>query len=85
MAVVKSWGMHSEHSQYRTNRVRALIRRTDVHYINNQHIHPCKSYQRISVLVMEVICEPQNIAKVLRSDSHIVQTRFIDHIDIIYS
>ena len=34
---------------------------------------------------MEVICEPQNIAKVLRSDSHIVQTRSIDHIDTIYS
>ena len=51
----------------------------------NQDIHSCKSYQRISVLVMEVICEPQNIAKVLRSDSHIVQTRFIEHIDTIYS
>ena len=31
----------------------------------NQHILSCKSYQRTSVLVMEVICEPQNIAKVL--------------------
>ena len=41
----------------------------------NQHILSCKSYQRISVLVMEVICEPQNSAKVLISDSHIMQTR----------
>ena len=51
----------------------------------NQHIHSCKSYQRISVLVMEVICEPQNIVKVLRSDSHIMQIRFMDHMDTIQS
>ena len=52
---------------------------------SNQSIHSCKSYQRISVLVMEVICEPQNIAKVLRSGSDIMQTRFMDHMDTIQS
>ena len=46
----------------------------------NQHTYSCKSYQRISVLVIEVIFKPQNIAKVPNSDSNTVQTRSIDHI-----
>jgi len=31
----------------------------------NQHTYSCKSYQRISVLVIEVIFKPQNIARSL--------------------
>ena len=46
----------------------------------NQHTYSCKSYQRISVLVMEGFFKPQNTAKVPNSDSHTVQTRSIDHI-----
>ena len=46
----------------------------------NQHTYSCKSYQRISVLVIEVIFKPQNIAKVPNSDSKTVQTRSIDYI-----
>ena len=46
----------------------------------NQDIHSCKSYQRISVLVIEVIFKPQNIAKVPNSGSNTVQIRSIDHI-----
>ena len=46
----------------------------------NQHTYSCKSYQRISVLVIEVIFKPQNIAKVPNSGSNTVQTRSIDHI-----
>ena len=62
----------------------ALMDRVYVHYDRNQHTYSCKSYQRISVLVMEVISKPQNIAKVPNSDNHIVQTRSIDHIYAIY-
>ena len=50
----------------------------------NQHTYSRKSYQRISVSVMEGIFKPQNIAKVPNSDSHIVQTPSIDHIHAIH-
>ena len=43
-----------------------------------------KSYQRISVSVMEGFFKPQNIAKVPNSDSHIVQTPSIHHIYAMY-
>jgi len=50
----------------------------------NQHTYSCKSYQRISVLVIEVIFKPQNIAKVPNSDTHTVQIPSIDHIHTIH-
>ena len=49
----------------------------------NQHTYSCKSYQRISVLVIEVIFKPQNIAKVPNSDTHTMQIPSIDHIHAI--
>ena len=49
----------------------------------NQHTYSRKSYQRISVSVMELIFKSQNIAKVPNSDSQIVQTPSIDHIHAI--
>ena len=50
----------------------------------NQHTYSCKSYQRISVLVIEVIFKPQNIAKVPNSDTHTVQIPSFDHIHTIH-
>ena len=46
----------------------------------NQHTYSRKSNQRISVLVIEVIFKPQNIAKVPNSVSKTVQTRSMNHI-----
>ena len=46
----------------------------------NQHTYSCKSYQRISVLVIEVIFKPQNIAKVPNSGSNTAQISSVDHI-----
>ena len=46
----------------------------------NQHTYSCKSYQIISVLVIEGTFKLQNIAKVPNSGSNTVQIRSIDHI-----
>ena len=54
----------------------------------NQHTYSCKLYQRTSVLVIEVIFKPQNIAKVHIQESrrgkggpwrHIHPKRFVTH------
>ena len=50
----------------------------------NQHTYSCKSYQRISVLVIEVIFKPQNIAKIPNSDTHTVQIPSFDDIHTIH-
>ena len=51
-----------------------------MHIHEEQHVYSCKSYQRISVSVMEVFFKPQNIAKVPNSDSRMVQTPSHRHI-----
>jgi len=50
----------------------------------NQYTYSCKSYQRISVLVIEVIFKPQNIAKIPNSDTHTVQIPSFDHLHTIH-
>ena len=51
---------------------------------HNQQTYSFKSYHRISVLVIEVIFKPQNIAKVPNSDTHTVHIPSIDHIHTIH-
>ena len=47
-------------------------------------MYSCKSYQRISVLVMEYFFKLHKITKISNSDSRIVQTPSIHHIYAMY-